>query len=61
MLQFTSDQHTRHTKTGLLNCVCSHYHILSTAQTLPYNGILLHVILVIVIFYNFSKHNIKTP
>ena len=25
---FTSDQHNRYTKTGLLNCICSHYHIL---------------------------------
>ena len=28
----TSDQHSRRTKTGLPNCTCSHYHILSTAQ-----------------------------
>ena len=34
LTQFTSDQHTRHTKTWLLNCICSRYHILSTAHIL---------------------------
>jgi len=54
----TSDQHTRHTKTGLSNCICSHYHISSTAQILSYNDQLFYVIL---IFYNFNKHNIRAP
>ena len=51
----------RNTKTLLLNCTCSHYHILSTVQILYYNDLQFHVILIILILYNFSKHNIKAP
>jgi hypothetical protein len=45
----------------LLNCICSHYDILSTAEILSYNGLLFYVILMILVFYNFSKLNIKAP
>ena len=38
----------------ILNCICSHCHILP-AHILPYNGLLFYVIVIILIFYNFSK------
>ena len=57
----TSDQHTRRTKTGLPNCICSHYHILLTEQIVSYNDLQFYVILIILMFYNFSKRNIKAP
>jgi len=47
--------------TELLNCICSHYHILSTAQILSYNDLMFYVILKIVIFSNFNKNIIKAP
>jgi hypothetical protein len=55
VLVFTSEWHTRHTNTGILNCISSHYQVLSAIQILPYKGLLLYIILM---FYNFSKHNI---
>ena len=49
--------HTRHTEIGLLDCIYSHYHILSTIQILPYNP-LFYIILKILVLNKFSKHNI---
>jgi len=43
----------------LLNCICSPYHILSTAQIISYNDLQFYAITVILIFCNFSKRNIK--
>ena len=39
-----ADQHIRRNKTGLLNCTCSHLHILSTAHILSHNDLLLCII-----------------
>ena len=56
-----SDQHTRRTYTRLLYYICSHYHTSSTAQILSYYDLLFYVNLIILIFDNFSKRNIKAP
>jgi len=59
---FHSDQHTRCTETGILNCICSHYHILSTAQNLPHNDPPLYAVSVIVSFYyNLANAISKLP
>jgi len=42
----------------LPRCIYNHCHILSTKHILPYNDLLLHIILIILIFHNFSKYNI---
>ena len=45
----------------LLNCICSYYHILSTAQVLSYNALLSYTVSIILILFNFSKRNIRAP
>jgi hypothetical protein len=45
----------------LLNCICSHCHISSTAHILSYSDLLFYVILTILTLYNFSERNIKAP
>jgi len=39
----------------------SHYHVLLKANIVSSNHLLFYVILIILIFYNFSKRNIKAP
>ena len=46
-----SDQHTRRTYTGHLNCTYSHYHTLSTAHILSYCDLLFYAILTILTLY----------
>ena len=59
---FPTDQHTRCTETRVLNCICSHYHILSTAQNLPHNDPLLYAVSIIVPFYyNLANAISKLP
>ena len=58
---FTSDQHTRCTKIGLLNFICSYYHISSTTKSFITQRSTFYVILTVLIFYSLANAISKLP